>query len=155
MRRLSAGQAEGGETFLIVPLSVIACFTVLITLGDRQHQAAAGPQAADAPGDGLAPPRADRAAVNRLGMEVAAGPATAGVARRAGFLSELPAGRCGDGPRLAHARTAPFGLSVYLITAPILLAVPLAVMPISDTAAWHGFAKAFAALAGTAPVKVG
>jgi hypothetical protein len=40
---------------------------------------------------------------------------------------------------------------VYLIAVPILLIVPLAVMPISDTAAWHSLAKGFAALAGTHP----
>ncbi len=30
-----------------------------------------------------------------------------------------------------------------------ILPSPLAVMPISDSAAWHGFAKGFAAMAGT------
>jgi hypothetical protein len=38
---------------------------------------------------------------------------------------------------------------VYMIAVPILVLIPLAVMPISDSAAWHGFAKGFAALAGT------
>ena len=40
---------------------------------------------------------------------------------------------------------------VYLVAVPILLIIPLAVMPVGDTAAWHGLAKGFAALAGTHP----
>jgi hypothetical protein len=40
---------------------------------------------------------------------------------------------------------------VYLIAVPVLVIVPVVVMPISDTAAWHSFAKGFAALAGAHP----
>lgn len=38
---------------------------------------------------------------------------------------------------------------VYMIAVPILVLIPLVAMPISDSAAWHGFAKGYAALAGT------
>ena len=41
---------------------------------------------------------------------------------------------------------------VYLITLPILLFLTWVVIPISETAAWHGVARDFLALAGTAPV---
>jgi len=38
---------------------------------------------------------------------------------------------------------------VYAIAVPVLIILPLAVMPISDSAAWHSFARGYAALAGT------
>ena len=38
---------------------------------------------------------------------------------------------------------------VYMIAVPILVLIPLVAMPISDSAAWHSFAKGFAAVAGT------
>ena len=38
---------------------------------------------------------------------------------------------------------------VYMIAVPILVLIPIAAMPISDSAAWHSFAKGFAAMAGT------
>lgn len=38
---------------------------------------------------------------------------------------------------------------VYMVAVPILVLIPLVAMPISDSAAWHGFAKGYAALAGT------
>jgi hypothetical protein len=41
---------------------------------------------------------------------------------------------------------------VYLITLPILVFLTWVVIPISETAAWHGIARDFLALAGTAPV---
>jgi hypothetical protein len=41
---------------------------------------------------------------------------------------------------------------VYLISLPVLLFLTWVVMPISETAWWHGVARDFLALAGTAPV---
>ncbi len=45
--------------------------------------------------------------------------------------------------------------SVYVIGLTVLLLIAFAVMPISDTAAWHSIAKAYADLAGTLPHKPG
>jgi hypothetical protein len=41
--------------------------------------------------------------------------------------------------------------SVYLVALPILLALAYIVIPISETAAWHAFARDYAALAGGVP----
>jgi hypothetical protein len=41
--------------------------------------------------------------------------------------------------------------NVYLVALPILLALAYIVIPISETAAWHAFARDYAALAGGVP----
>ena len=43
--------------------------------------------------------------------------------------------------------------TVYLIAFPILLAIAYLVIPISETAGWHAFARDYAALAGSVTVK--
>jgi hypothetical protein len=43
--------------------------------------------------------------------------------------------------------------TVYLIAFPILLMIAYLVIPISETAGWHAFARDYVALAGSVPVK--
>jgi hypothetical protein len=45
--------------------------------------------------------------------------------------------------------------TVYLIAFPILLALAFLVIPISETAGWHAFARDYAALAGSVVGKSG
>jgi hypothetical protein len=143
---IAAHQAAGAEAFLIVPLTVIAAFAILFTfaIANIRHTA-----------------RHSRlmllATISVLNAPVAR-PLIVWVYKippveqlpvwidvPASYLSYLLIV-----PALIHDwRTRGRIHPVYMIAVPILILVPLAVMPISDTAAWHAFAKGFAALAGT------
>lgn len=145
---IAAGQADGAEAFLIVPLTVIVPFAVLFAL---------------AIGNIRRPEFHKRlmllATVSVLNAPVAR-PLIVWVFKLpptqqlpvwidvpACFLSYLL-----FVPALIHDwRTRGRIHPVYMIAVPILVLIPLAVMPISDTAAWHAFAKGFAAMAGTHP----
>jgi hypothetical protein len=143
---IAAGQAHGAEAFLIVPLTVIVPFAVLIAFAianirrpefHKRLMLLATISVLNAP---VARP---------LIVWVFKLPPTqqlpVWIDVPACYLSYLLIV-----PALIHDwRTRGRIHPVYLIAVPILLIVPLAVMPISDSAAWHSFAKGFAAMAGT------
>lgn len=145
---IAAGQAGGAEAFLIVPLTVIVPFAVLFAFAIAN----------------IRRPESHK----RLMLLATVSVLNAPVARplivwvfkfppteQLPVWIDIPA--CYLSyllfvPALIHDwRTRGRIHPVYMIAVPILVLIPLAVMPISDTAAWHGFAKGFAALAGSHP----
>jgi hypothetical protein len=143
---IAQGQAAGAEAFLIVPLTVIVPFAVLFAyaIGNIRR------------------PEVHK----RLMLLATVSVLNAPVARplivwvyRLSPTQQLPVWIDVPACYLSYLLIVPALIHdwrtrgrihpVYLIAVPILLIIPLAVMPISDTAAWHDFAKGFAALAGT------
>ena len=145
---MAAGQAGGAEAFLIVPLTVIVPFAVLFALAIGN----------------IRRPEFHK----RLTLLATVSVLNAPVARplivwvfKLPPTEQLPVWIDVPACYLSYLLIVPALIHdwcmrgrihpVYMIAVPILLLIPLAVMPISDTAAWHGFAKGFAALAGTHP----
>ena len=143
---IAAGQASGAEAFLIVPLTVIVPFAVLFTFAIAN----------------IRRPEFHK----RLMLLATVSVLNAPVARplivwvfKLPPTQQLPVWIDVPACYLSYLLIVPALIQdwrtrgrihpVYMVAVPILVLIPLAVMPISDTAAWHGFAKGFAALAGT------
>jgi hypothetical protein len=143
---IAAGQAAGAEAFLIVPLTVIVPFAVLFTIAIANIR------------------RPDFH--KRLMLLATVSVLNAPVARplivwvfKLPPTQQLPVWIDVPACYLSYLLIVPALIydwrtrgrihPVYMIAVPIMVLIPLAVMPISDSAAWHGFAKGFAALAGT------
>jgi hypothetical protein len=143
---IAAGQASGAEAFLIVPLTVIVPFAVLFAFAIAN----------------IRRPEFHK----RLMLLATISVLNAPVARplivwvfKMPPTEQLPVWIDVPACYLSYLLIVPALIydwrargrihPVYMIAVPILVLIPLAVMPISDTAAWHGFAKGFAALAGT------
>jgi hypothetical protein len=140
-----ANQAAGAEAFLIVPVTVIAAFAVLFAFAIAN----------------IRRPEFHK----RLMLLATISVLNAPVARplivwvyKLPPTDQLPVWIDVPASYLSYALIVPALIfdwrtrgrihPVYMIAVPILLVIPLAVMPISDTAAWHDFAKGFAAMAG-------
>jgi len=143
---IAAGQASGAEAFLIVPLTVIVPFAVLFTCAianirrpefHKRLMLLATVSVLNAP--------VARPLIIWVYKLPPTGQLPVWIDVPASYLSYLLIV-----PALIYDwRTRGRIHPVYMIVVPILVLIPLAVMPISDSAAWHGFAKGFAALAGT------
>jgi hypothetical protein len=138
--------AERGEAFLIVPLVGIATFAVLVAIAianirrPEVHKRLMLVATATILGAPVARPII-------LALQLPPGPPPVWI-NYVNLLcfSLIVAGIAYDW------RTRGRPHPVYLITLPILLFLTWVVIPISETAAWHGVARDFLALAGTAPV---
>ena len=147
-----AGQAAAGEAFLIVPLSLMLTFAVLFTLGVANT---------------TRPERHKRlmllATVSLLNAPVArpllvwVWPLQPGstvpvwINVPACWLSYILIVVAMIYDWRTKGRVHP----VYLIAFPVLMFVAWVVIPISETSAWHGFARDFLALAGKPPAPAG
>ena len=145
---IAAHQAAGAEAFLIVPLTVIVPFAVLFSLAIAN----------------IRRPEFHKRLMLLATISVLNAPAARPLIAwvyRLPPTDQLPVWIDVPACYLSYLLIVPALIydwrklgrlhPVYLIAVPILLIIPLAVMPISDTAAWHSFAKGFAALAGTHP----
>jgi hypothetical protein len=144
---IAAGQAAGAEAFLIVPLTVIATFAVLFVfaIANIRRKEFHKRLMLLATISVLNAPVARPLIVWVFKFPPPPAQLPVWIDYPACYLSYLL-----FVPALIHDwRTRGRIHPVYLIAVPILIIIPLAVMPISDSAAWHGFAKGFAALAGT------
>jgi hypothetical protein len=143
---IAAHQAAGAEAFLIVPLSVIVSFAVLFTSAIAN----------------IRRPEFHKrlmllATISVLNAPVAR-PLIAWVYKFPP-TDQLPVWIDYPASYLSYLLIAPALIydwrktgrihPVYAIAVPVLIILPLAVMPISDSAAWHSFARGYAALAGT------
>jgi hypothetical protein len=148
LRTAVAQNAAGaGEAFLIVPLLVIASFAVLFTLAvmniarpefHKRYMVLATVSVLNAP---IARP------LLAWVFNLPPGPPPVWIMVPAGYLSYLFIVAAMVRDWRIQGRPHP----VYLVALPVLLATAVLVIPISETAAWHGFARDFLALAGSTP----
>ena len=143
---IAAGQTAGAEAFLIVPLTVIVTFAVLFAFAIANIRR--------------------KEFHKRLMLLATISVLNAPVARplivwvyKLSPADQLPVWIDVPATYLSYLLIVPALIfdwrtrgrihPVYLIAVPILILIPLLAMPVSDSAAWHSFAKGYAAMAGT------
>lgn len=145
---LAMGQAPGAEAFLIVPLYSIATFAGFVVWAIASIRRPEWHKRAML-----------LATISLLGAPVARPlivfvykfPPTAQLPVWLGVTSSMVGWALVAAGMIRDWRTSGKIHPAWLIGAAVLVLTPLLAIPLADTDAWHDFAKAYAALAGTAP----